>query len=234
MLFDLGREIAKRRMKLGMSQEELADKSGVATKTIYKIENDSDSDPRWSTLVKICNALDTDMSDLIETSSVDSVKKILKREETEVGKLDDMYYGAKYKYGKIYSLPQFMIILPLVNPNDIREAIYRVGGDIIGNEEYIVQQLSWCYEEIPDSPEKRYADYLLGLIEENPGSTADKILNLEFKVWMAGELSEEHFEERDAYCEHCKSFGKYYRKSDSKREKSWIEIREEILRYYGK
>lgn len=52
-----GVALAARRRKLGLSQEALARRSGVATVTIAKLEEGRISDPRGSTLMKLAEAL---------------------------------------------------------------------------------------------------------------------------------------------------------------------------------
>ena len=55
--YNRSRNIFKRRMELGLSQRELADKAGVTQKTISRIEG-GDPGIRQTTLVKVYTALD--------------------------------------------------------------------------------------------------------------------------------------------------------------------------------
>ena len=56
---ETGKLIKELRIKKGMTQEELADKTEVSTRTIQRIEN-GDVDPRAYTLQMIAKALDVD------------------------------------------------------------------------------------------------------------------------------------------------------------------------------
>jgi len=56
---ETGKLIKELRIKKGMTQEELADKTEVSARTIQRIEN-GDVDPRAYTLQMIAKALDVD------------------------------------------------------------------------------------------------------------------------------------------------------------------------------
>ncbi len=62
---DTGKLIKELRIKNGMTQEELADKTEVSTRTIQRIEN-GEVDPRAYTLQMIAKALDVDFSLFVE------------------------------------------------------------------------------------------------------------------------------------------------------------------------
>ena len=55
----MGYKIKERREELKMTQEELAEKSGVSRGTISALENGSDRTTTSKTLVKLARALDT-------------------------------------------------------------------------------------------------------------------------------------------------------------------------------
>lgn len=59
----LGRNIKKRRDKLGLTQQELAEKLGISLNFLGKIEV-AFSKPSLDTLIKIANGLDISVSDL--------------------------------------------------------------------------------------------------------------------------------------------------------------------------
>nr|WP_319401422.1 helix-turn-helix domain-containing protein [uncultured Carboxylicivirga sp.] len=65
---ETGKLIKELRLKKGMTQEELADKTEVSTRTIQRIEN-GDVDPRAYTLQMIAKALDADFSLFVNTAS---------------------------------------------------------------------------------------------------------------------------------------------------------------------
>jgi transcriptional regulator with XRE-family HTH domain len=74
-----GSLIKELRMKKGLTQEELAYKTELSTRTIQRIEN-GDVDPRAYTLQMIAKALDVDFSIFVEDES---------EESQEIRKLDD-------------------------------------------------------------------------------------------------------------------------------------------------
>ncbi len=61
----LGKNIKKRRMELGYTQQELADKIGKGLNFIGKIEI-AFSKPSFDTIIDIANALDIELKDLFD------------------------------------------------------------------------------------------------------------------------------------------------------------------------
>lgn len=69
----LGERIRRERRERGLTQEQLAAKSGVGEASIARleagrVESGTIQDPRLSTLVKIANALDMTVHDLLPTA----------------------------------------------------------------------------------------------------------------------------------------------------------------------
>ncbi|PKA99567.1 transcriptional regulator with XRE-family HTH domain [Flavobacteriaceae bacterium MAR_2009_75] len=62
----IGKTISETRKSKGLTQEELAELSKVNLRTIQRIEND-ESEPRGKTLILICEVLDIDIEDLLNT-----------------------------------------------------------------------------------------------------------------------------------------------------------------------
>ena len=56
--------IKARRMKLGLSQKELADKAGVSANTVYNVE--AGKTANLTTYKKICNALELKLSRVLK------------------------------------------------------------------------------------------------------------------------------------------------------------------------
>jgi len=68
MKVEAGKLIKEQRVKKGLTQEELAKKSEVSTRTIQRIEN-GEVEPRAYTLQMIAKALDFDFSQFVENES---------------------------------------------------------------------------------------------------------------------------------------------------------------------
>lgn len=56
--------LAAARVNRGLTLKEAADYTGLAKDTIYKIESGR-SDPRYSTLVKLCNLYNVSINDIV-------------------------------------------------------------------------------------------------------------------------------------------------------------------------
>ena len=76
----MGNKIKERREALGLSQHELAKKSGVSRGTIWALETNSNYTTTTKTLAKIAKALHTTIGDIFFT---DSVQQLNTSESTE-------------------------------------------------------------------------------------------------------------------------------------------------------
>ena len=94
---ETGKLIKELRIKKGMTQEELADKTEVSARTIQRIEN-GEVDPRAYTLQMIAKALDVEFSLFVENES---------EEKQESKKFDSNNWSA---------LTHFSGIIPLIFP----------------------------------------------------------------------------------------------------------------------
>ncbi len=61
----LGKNIKKFRNKMNLSQEALAQKAGTTWSSIVKIETSPDANPTIKTLVKIADALEVSLDELV-------------------------------------------------------------------------------------------------------------------------------------------------------------------------
>jgi transcriptional regulator with XRE-family HTH domain len=97
---ETGKLIKELRIKKGMTQEELADKTEVTARTIQRIEN-GEVDPRFYTLQMIAKALEVDFNLFVETEP---------DEEQEIEQVN-----ARNWFGLLY----FCGIIPLIFPTVI-------------------------------------------------------------------------------------------------------------------
>lgn len=66
----MGTKVKERREELGMTQEELAEKSGISRATISTLENGIDKNTTTKTLLAIADALGTTVDKLFFAPSV--------------------------------------------------------------------------------------------------------------------------------------------------------------------
>lgn len=64
MVENVNEYLKEKRLELGLSQKELAEKAGVSSNTIYNIEKGNFS-PNVSTYQKICKALNIKLADIL-------------------------------------------------------------------------------------------------------------------------------------------------------------------------
>ena len=67
VMTEVGDQLKKARRRAMLTQEELAEKSGVGITTINRIEKGRVEDPHFSTLRKLAQALDVDPAELVSS-----------------------------------------------------------------------------------------------------------------------------------------------------------------------
>ena len=68
---------------------------------------------------------------------------------------NDPYYNQRI----IKTLLQFIVYLPLMDEEQLLEALRRIEGNTFNRESYVLDKISDVYQHIPDSDAKKYADY---------------------------------------------------------------------------
>lgn len=163
-----------RRVK-GLTQSELAKKSGVSQSQISTIEN-GDCDVKISTLVSLTDAMNISLTDLFsDYSNIDNNTFINENEYDDYEVTLNLYnnlniqktfYPPKYDDIKISTLMDFIVYLPLIDIEYLFMILSRTYGNFNLREEYICKQFDWLVNQIPDSPAKQYADYVYLIIQE--------------------------------------------------------------------
>ena len=62
----LGKNIKRLRKKMNISQEALAQKSGLTWSSIVKFETEKNKNPKLDTLIKLSNALNVGIDELVK------------------------------------------------------------------------------------------------------------------------------------------------------------------------
>jgi DNA-binding XRE family transcriptional regulator len=65
---DLGPLLKALREKVGMTQEQLAEKAGIPVATIRDLEQERRTDPVWSTICKLATGLEVDLNTLAQAA----------------------------------------------------------------------------------------------------------------------------------------------------------------------
>ena len=106
------------------------------------------------------------------------------------------------KYGfKISTLAELSIYFPLCNLHIISDVMNRICGQVEGYETYILEKYAWMYDEIPDIPAKRYADYAATMLRVSAKQNLcdkEKMQLQEMKEYAAsGSLEDDYEQYRD-------------------------------------
>lgn len=66
----------------------------------------------------------------------------------------------KYMNYPIRNLYEFLLYLPLIEEDNLRDVVFRSYGNLnVDMRHYLLNQLSYLYREIPDTPQKAFADF---------------------------------------------------------------------------
>lgn len=106
------------------------------------------------------------------------------------------------KYGfKISTLAELSLYFPLCNLHIVFDIMNRICGQVEGYETYILEKYAWLYNEIPDMPAKRYADYaavMMRLSTKQNLSEQEKADLLKMKEYASsGNLAGDYKQYRD-------------------------------------
>ncbi len=163
----LGKNIRDMREEVGVSQNDLALAVGISKRRLSALENGHVDNISLNTISKIAELFSCKLGTLI----VDDLQKDDFPVTTNLGlqhTIDCANYLYRNPFRKISTFSQLFLILPLINLEDLFDAIYRVRGCILGNEDYVAQAVGYAYHNIPESKAKSYIDKVLELIESEP------------------------------------------------------------------
>lgn len=59
---------------------------------------------------------------------------------------------------KLCSLNEFLVYLPIYQPDVLADVLNRICGNLAESPQYVSAQLDWLYQHLPDSPARKYAD----------------------------------------------------------------------------
>lgn len=159
----IGKRISQIRHKLGMSQEELAQISGVSKNFIGQIERGERPSPSISKIADISSALNITLSDLFRGIDLRMIACTNEEEEKTAlslfeGIIEEVMYPPKFPRYEVSTLLEFLIYLPLMNPRKLLDSLMRISGDMLGKEQYVLDQINYCVSSIPASAAKYFAD----------------------------------------------------------------------------
>ena len=172
---DIGPQIANKRRKTGLTQEQLIEKVGdhvISLSTLKRIENGK-GHIDFVHVQALCFAMGWNVQELLaenverqdandysaDAEDEDELQERIYRQRLFYPKPTDSPY---YERRPIKTLMQFIIYLPLMNDYQVLDVLRRIEGDIFGRESYVLDRLRFLFSEIPESKAKQYADYAAG------------------------------------------------------------------------
>lgn len=161
MIAELGRRIRKLRQKLNISQAELSQRADLSKTYLGEFERGQLTNISISAIVRIADILGVTLAELFENIEIsdaswesdDAFANALYQK-----KLEDACYPPEFEGFPVTTLMQFLVYLPLLQPQHILDSLLRIAGAFSGDESYVLKQINFCISKIPASSAKEYAD----------------------------------------------------------------------------
>lgn len=160
MVTRLGNRIRLLRTKLGMQQATLAEQAGLSKNYLGKLERGQIPNVSLAIIAGIADALGVKVFELltnIENEDVSEDDDALANEMYHK-MLEDACYPPSIEGVNVSTLLQFLVYLPLIEPERIIDSLLRIDGGFSGQESYVLKQVNNCIGKIPPSPARDYAD----------------------------------------------------------------------------
>ena len=92
-----------------------------------------------------------DMEKFVKVKTQDTSAK-------EVNRVIDMFKNLDKSY-EVRDMYELLLYLPLIEEEELRDVVFRCFGNLEWNRrDYVKSQLTYLYNQIPECPEKKYAD----------------------------------------------------------------------------
>ena len=102
------------------------------------------------------------------------------------------------RYGfKITTIAEMSIYFPLFSMRNVMEVMYRILGEVVNYENYILEQYAWLYSTIPDIPAKKFADYQVEILNVKSKGEEDKYLKFFYEYKDSEVLQEGYLQYKD-------------------------------------
>lgn len=203
MIVEVGKRILKLRQKLNISQSELAQKSDISKTYLGEIERGKRTNISLAVIARIAASLGVTMAELfdnIEVSNVSWEDDDTFADALYQNKIEDACYPPGLEGFPVTTLMQFLVYLPLLQPQHIVDSLLRIDGCFKGYEDYVLKQINFCISKIPASSEKEYADY-----------SSRCLSRVDLKNKLNNESDLELNRCRDAYTERIKQIDSFFK-----------------------
>lgn len=192
-------------------------------RTVFSWLDETDRHPSTEDLLLLSKYLNVSLDDLIEVkgdSGETSARSLFDRYiEEEIGFEDEdetvrmesefasvvLMHESKSREYPIKSLFDLVLYLPLIPKEVLEDSLARIQGAVYGrNQDYVLDQMKYCYDEINDLEARKYADskrkYLSGRLSvyDITDKTRDRVSNERYDEWRI-----ESQKESEAYRRYC-------------------------------
>lgn len=156
----LGNRIRQIRKKMGLSQAYLAEQALFSKNYLGRLERGQINSVSIGIITSICKVLGITLSELFaeleDTGS--TTKDDAYANDLYAQMIEKACYPPSVEGMPVSTLLQFLVYLPLIQPELLIDSLARIDGAFWGSESYVLKQINLCIKRIPASPAKAYAD----------------------------------------------------------------------------
>lgn len=157
---DIGKRINRLRKEKKLTRDELAIRANISMNYLGMVERGDRPHLSIKIIDDLATALGVTLSDLLK-SIEDANEPDMANEEIANAaykkEILNTCYPVEHSMYPISSLMKFLLYLPLVNPEDLIDALDRISGTFVDQESYVLQKINDCIERIPPSPALSFA-----------------------------------------------------------------------------
>ena len=157
---NIGKRISSLRKEKKISRDELAERANISKNYLGMIERGDRPQLSIKIIEDLAIALGVTLSDLLKSIEDANAPDMTNEEIANAAYKKEILntcYPVEHSMYPISSLMKFLLYLPLVNPEDLIDALDRISGTFVDQESYVLQKINDCIERIPPSPALSFA-----------------------------------------------------------------------------
>lgn len=157
---NIGKRINSLRKEKKITRDELAQRANISKNYLGMIERGERPQLSIKVVDDLATALGVTLSDLLKSIEDANAPDLTNEEISNAAYKKEILntcYPVEHSMYPISSLMKFLLYLPLINPEDLIEALDRISGSFVDQESYVLQKINYCIERIPPSPALSFA-----------------------------------------------------------------------------
>lgn len=157
---NIGKRINSLRKEKKITRDELALRANISKNYLGMIERGERPQLSIKVIDDLATAFGVSLSDLFKSIEDADAPDMTNEEVANAAykkEILDTCYPVDHSMYQVSSLMKFLLYLPLINSDDLMDALDRISGSFVDQESYVLQKINECIERIPSSPALSFA-----------------------------------------------------------------------------